>query len=148
MGILSPFYAGTFASVSFWEQDSSGWHPGLTVETDGTLINLTGGNHVFMDMGRSPIIFDIVAGVEGAQATSLLAKRGDSGTLVWSRGTMTATLLDILPTEADVSGLDANTVTLRFFSDDLPSSIVPSGGLTSDAGALLLTDGGAYIIGG
>jgi hypothetical protein len=148
MGILSPYYAASFTGTSFWEQDSSGWHPGLTVETDGTLYNQMGGNHTFIDMGRAPIIFEIQAGVEGAQATSLLAKRGDSGTLVWSRGTMTATLLDILPTEADISALDANTLTLRFFSDDLPSSIIPSGGLTSDAGALLLTDGGAYIIGG
>lgn len=117
MGILSPLYDASFAGVSFWEQGA--WYPGIDVTTDGTLISLTGGTHVFFDMGRAPLLFEIEAGVEAAQRTALEVKRGDSGTLVWSRGSHTCTLLDITPKEADA--VDGHTLTLRFFTTDLPS---------------------------
>src|SRR5215216_6643780 len=108
MGILSSYYAASFDSTGFWEQGA--WYPGMSVETDGTLYNQTGGNHTYVDMGRAPLIFEISAGVEETQKAALIAKRGDTGTLVWSRGSQTVTLLDILPTEADA--MDGHTLTL------------------------------------
>src|SRR5690349_9292813 len=115
MGILSPYYNGSFdTTATFWEQSSSGFTPGMDVTTEGTLYNHTGGVHTFVDMGRGAGIFQIEVAVEATQKAALIAKRGVSGTLVWSRGSQTATLLDILPSKLDV--VDANRVSLRFFS--------------------------------
>ncbi len=124
MGILSPYFDASFTGTSFWELGQ--WYPGISVETDGTHIQDIG---TFIDMGRAPLIFEIEAGVEETQKAAILAKRGDSGTLVWSRGSQTVTLLDITPTEADA--LDGHKLVLRFFTDDIPvGGVIPSGGET------------------
>ena len=139
MGILSPLYSGSFASVSFFEQGA--WYVGMDVETEGTLHNLGGGNHIYVDMGQAPGLFEISVGVEATQAAALLAKRGDSGTLVWSRGSQTATLLDIIPTEADA--MDGHTYTLRFFSDDIAGgAVVASSAIITEGGDPILTEAG------
>jgi hypothetical protein len=142
MGILSPRYAAAFDGVGFFELGT--WYQGMTVETDGTLYSRVGSGHTYVDMGRAPLIFEISAGVEETQKAALIAKRGDSGTLVWSRGSQTATLLDILPTEADA--VDGHTLTLRFFSDDLPAGVAPSSAVISENGAYMLTEAGEFII--
>lgn len=139
MGILSPLYSAVFDGVSFMELGE--WHPGISIETDGTLHSSTSGAHFFVDMGRAPIAFEVQAGVEATQRTALEGKRGDSGTLVWSRGTQTAILLDILPTEADA--FDASTITLRFFASGLPSSTTTY--LLTDLYLSLTSDGGDYL---
>lgn len=146
MGLLSPLYSGSFDSTAFMELVSGGFLPGRDVDTEGTLYNLGGGTHIYVDMGQAPGIFEIVVGVEGTQASALIGKRGDTGTLVWSRGSQTATLLDILPTEADVAGFDANTLTLKFFSDDFPSGVTPSGAIVSEGSVSIVTEGGVSIV--
>ena len=142
MGILSPHYDASFTGTAFFELGQ--WYPGMDVTTDGTLHARIDNGHTYVDMGRAPLIFDISAGVEETQKAALLAKRGDSGSLVWSRGTQTATLLDILPTEADA--LDANTITLRFFSDDLPAGAVSSGSFITEASETFITEAGETFI--
>ena len=143
MGILSPHYGTTaFDGVGFFELGA--WFQGMDVKTDGTLYARIDNGHTYIDMGRAPLVFDVQAGVEETQKAALLAKRGDSGSLVWSRGTQTATLLDILPTEADA--LDANTITLRFFSDDLPAGAVSSGAFLTEASETFITEAGETFI--
>ena len=140
MGILSTAYAGSFDSTQFMELSSSNFHPGMDIVTDGTLYNRTGGSHTYVDMGRAPSLFTIEVGVEGTQRTALEGKRGVTGSLVWSRGTQTATLLDIVPSDVDV--VDANKVNLRFFSNDIPSSVVPSTARLTERGDVRLTEFG------
>ena len=144
MGILSTAYAGSFDSTQFMELSSSNFHPGMDIVTDGTLYNRTGGSHTYVDMGRAPSIFTIEVGVEGTQRAALEGKRGVSGSLVWSRGTQTATLLDILPSDVDV--VDANKVSLRFFSNDLPSGVVSTTAIITEGGATIITESGDTII--
>lgn len=146
MGILSPLYDKSFDGVSFFELVSSGYYPGMDVETEGTLYNLGGGVHTYVDMGRAPGIFEIVVGVEATQATALIGKRGDTGTLVWSRGSQTATLLDILPTEADVAAFDAQKLTLKFFSDDIAGGVVSSTAFLTEAGDTFVAEAGDTFI--
>lgn len=145
MGILSPIYDASFDSTQFLELVSNNFYPGIDVDTDGTLYSHMGGTHTYIDMGRAPLIFEVIAGVEGAQKTSLLGKRGDTGTLVWSRGTHTATLLDITPTEADASGLDGNILTLKFFATSVPTGIAPAARILTDTYLRLTTDDGDYL---
>lgn len=145
MGILSGYFDASFDSTQFWEQVQSGFYPGMDVVTEGTLYNRTGGSHTYIDMGRGPGIFEITVGVEAAQGAALIAKRGDSGSLVWSRGTQTATLLDILPTEADA--FDAATYTLRFFSDDMPAGVVASNAWLTQSGDTWIGQSGDTWIG-
>lgn len=145
MGLLSPYYGSTaFDGVSFFEQGAH--YPGMDVETEGTLYNLGGGVHTYVDMGQAPGIFELSVGAEGTQAAALISKRGDTGTLVWSRGSQTATLLDIIPTEADVAGFDSNTYTLRFFSDDMPAEVTPSGAFLTEGGDTFITEGGDTFV--
>jgi hypothetical protein len=146
MGLLSPYYGSTaFDGVGFWEQSQGqDTRPGRDILTDGTLYNI-GGAYLYVDMGETAQTFDIVAGVEGAELTSLRAKRGVTGSLVWSRGTWTATLKDIRPQPGRAGNLDAYTVTLTFFSTSYPSGSIPGDGLLSDGGAYLTSDGGAYL---
>jgi hypothetical protein len=142
MGILSPVYDASFDSVSFFELAESGFYPGVDVGTEGTLQSLTGGTHIYTDMGQSPLIFEIQAGVEGTQKAALLTKRGVTGSLIWSRGTMTVKLLDITPSEADA--VNGNTLTLKFFTTQLPGA--PSvTRLLTDTRSALLTDSGDYL---
>ena len=143
MGLLSPYYGtNAFDGVSFWEQGA--YYPGMDVETEGTLYNLGGGVHTYVDMGKAAGLFSIVVGVEGTQAAALIAKRGVSGTLVWSRGSQTATLLDILPTEADA--MDGQTLTLKFFSDDTPAGVVPTGVMATESGDVMITESGDSMV--
>lgn len=142
MGILPPLYDASFDATEFWELGA--WYPGMSVETDGTLYHRIGAGHTYVDMGRAPLIFEVSAGVEETQKAALIAKRGDSGTLVWSRGSQTVTLLDIIPTEADA--LDGHTLTLRFFSDDLPAGVVSSTAFITEGGDTFITEGSDVFI--
>ena len=143
MSLLSPLYDASFAAVSFQEQSSSGWLPGRTFDTHGTQYS-NEGNHTYIVSGEKAEPFEITAGVDGTQATALLGKRGDTGTLVWSRGSMSATLLDVIPSKA--GPLDAYTVRLRFFSTATPTAPGDTNTyLVSDSGAFILDDSGNFI---
>jgi hypothetical protein len=144
MGILSALYDGSFDSTGFQEQAESGWLPGRDVMTEGTLYSRMGGGHTYVDMGQGGGVFELRVGVEAAQKAALEGKRGDSGTLVWSRGSQTATLLDILPSQAGV--LDGYIVTLRLFSNDIASGVLPGMGRATEGDALRLTEDGAIRI--
>jgi len=144
VGLLSPFYAATFDSTQFWELGQ--WYVGMDVITESTLHSHTGGTHTFVDMGMAAGIFEITAGVEAAQLAALDAKRGASGSLVWSRGTQTATLLDIIHTPGQAGEHDAYTVTLRLFSDDLPSGVVAGTAFITEGGDTFITEGGDTFI--
>ena len=144
MGILSPYFDASFDGASFWELGQ--WYPGIDVETEGTLHSLGSGVHTFVDMGRAALVFEVQAGVEGTQLAALDGKRGDSGSLVWSRGTMTATLLDILRNPGEADAFDANAVTLRFFSGDLPAGAVSSTAFITEAGDTFVTEAGDTFI--
>jgi hypothetical protein len=145
MGILSPHYNLTFDGVSAWEQSSSGYLPGRMIGTEGTLYSLRDGVHVFSDMGRADPPWEITVAVEGTQRAALQGKRGVEGTLVWSRGTQTATLLDIIDSPGKAGAFDAYTIVLRLFSADTPSGVTASSGLTSEAGDLFITEAGEYL---
>ena len=142
MGRLSPQYDASFDGVSFWEQGV--FYPGRDVTTEGTLYSYGAGSHAYIDMGQGAPPFEIVAGVEATQAAALLTKRGVSGSLIWSRGSQTATLLDILPTEADA--VNGNTYTLRFFSNSFPSNVVPANAIVTESGDPIVTESGDYIV--
>ena len=148
MGVLDAYYDSSFDGVSFWSQsDGSDHRSGKDVETAGTKYSLGGGDHVYIDMGQAHAPFEIVAGVNGAEYTSIKAKRGVTGTLVWSRGSMSATLLDIIPQPGKAGPLDAWTIQLRFFSTDAPAGVTPSGAFTTEGGSEFTTEGGDALIG-
>jgi hypothetical protein len=56
----------------------------------------------------------LTVGVDGAEYLSLLAKRGDSGTLDYSGGSLTATLIAIIDRPGKAGPLDAYQIVLRF----------------------------------
>jgi hypothetical protein len=140
MGVLDTLYDSQFSGVQFWEQSPSGYYPGQTVTTAGTAYSRAGAGHTYIDMGEERGLFEIQAGVEAAALASLTAKRGDSGTLVWSRGSQTATLLDIVPRRAGAHAL--YMVSLKFFSSDTPAGITPSSARLTESGDVRVTESG------
>jgi hypothetical protein len=144
MGRIANHYGASFDGVSFWEQSSGSFHPGMDVNSSGTLYNHTGGTHTYVDMGKAAGLFEINAAVEAAQRTALEAKRGVSGSLIWSRGTQTATLLDILPSEVD--GFDGHKLTLRFFSDGFPSAVLAATAFITESSDTFITESGETLI--
>jgi hypothetical protein len=140
MGILLPLYDSSFDGSAFFELAPSGYYPGQSITTAGTSYSRAGAGHTYIDMGEERGPFEIQAGVEAAALASLTAKRGDEGTLVWSRGSQTATLLDIVPRRAGAHAL--YMVSLKFFSAELPAGIVPSSARLTESGDVRVTESG------
>lgn len=148
MGVLDSLYDASFASVGFFELDQNNARPGIDQETAGTTYSTGGGNHIYIDCGRVYASFEIVVGMNTAEYVAMRAKRGDSGTLTWSRGSMSATLLAVIPQPGKAGPLEAWTVALRFFSTDTPSAVI-SGGIgfvTEDGASLFVMEDGATIL--
>lgn len=116
MSILAPFYDMTFDGVSAWEQSASNFYPQRPITTEGEAHHQPASdNATFDDRGQGADPFEIVVGVDGAEYASLMAKRGDTGTLSYSGGSLTATLLAIIDKPGKAGPLDAYTITLRFY---------------------------------
>ena len=115
MASLASFYDASFDGVSFWEQDGSGgFRPGRPKVRAGTTVHMGSTNtNVRLDMGQAASEFEIIAGCDETEYTSLMGKAGTSGSLVWSRGTETVYCTEVVdsPGAAGSSGL--YTITLR-----------------------------------
>lgn len=115
MGLLSSYYGASFAGVSFWEQEQNGWRPDRARTTEADVWKRPASNSASLnDRGAGAEPFTLVAGVEGAEHVALFAKRGDAGTLIYSGGTISARLVDVLDTPGKAGDLDAYTISLRF----------------------------------
>lgn len=144
--MLDDLYSADFAGVGFFELDQGNARPGVDQETAGTKYSTGGGNHIYIDCGRSYAPFEIAAGMNTAEYTAIRAKRGDSGTLTWSRGSMSATLLDVTPQPGKAGPLEAYTVVLRFWSTDTPTSVGASEGMITESSEFFITEAGEYIV--
>ncbi len=115
MGLLSSFYNMSFDGVSAWEQSSSGFYPQRPVTTRGDAQKQPASNSsAFDDRGEANDPFELTVGVDGAEYAALLAKRGDNGTLTYSGGSVTCTLIAIIDQPGKAGPHDAYKVGLRF----------------------------------
>lgn len=115
MAILTPFYNMSFDGVQAWEQSPDGFYPQRSITTEGDARHRPASDDAsFDDQGAGAEPFEISVGVDGAEYAALMSKRGDSGTLVYSGGTLTACLVAILDRPGKAGPLDAYTLSLRF----------------------------------
>lgn len=145
MGIIAENYDGNFDSVPFLELMQGQGRPSRNLLAAGTLHSHRNGTHTFIDMGDTTEPFTINVAVEGIQKTALEGKRGVTGNLVFSRGTWSATLLDVLSQPGKNGDLNIYNLALQLFSTDKPSGSVPSNAILSDDGKYLLSDDGKYL---
>jgi len=115
MTLLTPYYDSSFDGVSFWEQTASGFYPQKSVTTEGgPLHQPASSENTFDDQGAGAEPFELTVGVDSAEYLALLSKRGDNGSLVYSGGTVTATLIAIIDRPGKAGPLDSYTIVLRF----------------------------------
>jgi hypothetical protein len=113
--LLSPYYDASFDGVSFWEQSQGGFYPQRSVTTEGAAQHTpASSSNAFDDQGAGAEPFEITVAVEGAEYRALLAKRGDTGTLSYSGGSVSVLLLDIIDKPGKAGSYDAYTIGLRF----------------------------------
>ena len=114
MGVLSGAYNGSFGGVSFFEISSGGGLAGAPLDELGTAYHIpfTDSNEE-INTGNGPREWEILVGVEAAQLSSLEGKVGDSGTLVWHRGSWSSVRLRGLGPSEKTLGFDAYKVSLK-----------------------------------
>jgi hypothetical protein len=115
MGILSPHYNSSFDGTSFWEQSASGFYSQRPITTTGGPQKQPASDTAtFDDQGEGAEPFELEVGVDGAEYAALLAKRGDNGTLAYSGGSVTCTLIAVIDQPGKAGALDAYKIRLRF----------------------------------
>jgi hypothetical protein len=113
--VLSPHYDASFDGVSFWEQTSSNIYQQAPITTEGGALHTPASDsNTFDDQGAGAQPFEITVGVDGAEYLALMSKRGDNGTLAYSGGSLTCTLIAILDHPGRVGALDIYKIGLRF----------------------------------
>ena len=115
MSLLSPYYQSSFDGVSFWEQSAGGFYPQKSTTTEGGPLHQPASDTSTLDdQGAGAEPFEISVGVDGAEYLALLSKRGDSGTLAYSGGSLTCVLIAIIDRPGKAGALDSYSVVLRF----------------------------------
>jgi len=112
---IASFYNGSFGGTSFFEQSASGYTPGRPITTEGDVRHRPGSSdNDFDDQGAGAEPFTIVVAVDLAEYQALIIQRGDTGTLVYSRGSITATLIQVQDTPGKADPFDIYTISLVF----------------------------------
>lgn len=115
MTILTPYYDASFDGVSFFELAESGFYTQRPVTTAGGALHQPASDtSTFDDQGAGAEPFELTVGVDGAEYLALLGKRGDNGTLSYSGGSLSATLIAIIDRPGKAGPLDSYTIVLRF----------------------------------
>lgn len=115
MTILTPLYNSSFDSVQFFELSQSGFYAQRPITTEGTDQHQpASSSNAFDDQGEGAEPFELSVGVDGAEYLALMGKRGDSGTLVYSGGSLTCVLIAIIDKPGKAGPFDAYTISLRF----------------------------------
>lgn len=91
---LSARYDGSFGGVSFWEQFDNGLSAAEPdIREEATIIHIPGSNNsVIQSTGKIARTLELPVAVMAAQLTSLRAKVGTTGTLVYHAGSASARL--------------------------------------------------------
>lgn len=142
---------GSFDGINFSERGTANGAmlPIHGAEVSTNVIPIPGGPIVYLQVGQpKPVSFSLPVRVTTAQLHDLRAAVNTSATLIYTGGSGAATLEEVSEPQKVKPATDYLMVTLQFKIRDSAFSSAPSGALTSDSGALLLTDGGAYIIAG
>jgi hypothetical protein len=86
---LSGLYNATLGGVGFMEQYGDGFAaPGADDMQDVALLRIPGGDTtVIQDLGRATRTFEVPGAINASNLTALLAKRGQTVTLVRASGT-------------------------------------------------------------
>jgi hypothetical protein len=113
---FTDFYNGSFAGVPFWEQAPDGFFAaGADALEETAKLRIPGGDvTVIQKFGLATRTFEKPVAMMAADYAAMVAKRGQTGTLIHHGGTITVFLDGLLqPRETDLE-LGIWNVTLRF----------------------------------
>ena len=93
MTFPNDYYDGSFGGTSFWEQFPGQQGAEHSRQLEDTLIHIPGGNTIIQQTsGLAPHLLELVVVAALTQRDALEGKVGQSGSLVYQRGTRTARL--------------------------------------------------------